>query len=412
MRHIHEWSGRLFFLTALGMAVMVVYDFKISGQLASLLAVWWLLSGRVREHWNYIVKNPLGQAILLYCGWMIISLFWSDYPKAGFGYAKAHWQLLYILIIPLMLSKNQIRLLFRIFIYSLLPAIAIHYFVFYGIINAFWEGYPLYSFLDVTRTHFSILIGIASFGLYLISQEIESSKLSYIHIALSIILFLLLFQHGGRGGQLAIFTSLAAMTGYVLYRKKGILISLLMLMLVPIILLTVGYTFSDKFKNRIDLAKADIDKVIYQNNFGTSVGTRLGSWWIALSIIQEHPLGGVGMASHIPAFNDKLAGEYKAYKDHFPIIRKTHFHNEYIEVTTQLGVVGLTLLLYLFFQTYREGLRRNNGSSVYVLGVVVLFMTNSLTQVVLSRKIEVYPMILLLVFLYFGYRNSTPSNRV
>jgi O-antigen ligase len=95
----------------------------------------------------------------------------------------------------------------------------------------------------------------------------------------------------------------------------------------------------------------------------------------SLAIIREHPFIGVGTGGFPRAYAEKTRGT--------DAILTRNPHNEYLHIATQLGVVGLAALLYLFFQHWRESARLGSPiecrlSRGLLLAMIVACLFNSL----------------------------------
>jgi O-antigen ligase len=77
----------------------------------------------------------------------------------------------------------------------------------------------------------------------------------------------------------------------------------------------------------------------------SSLGLRLEFYRLTLRIIREHPLAGVGTGGFLKAYAEK-ARERGSFEVRNP-------HNEYLLVMAQNGVIGLLLLLYLFWRHWQ-----------------------------------------------------------
>ncbi|MDM7916336.1 MAG: O-antigen ligase family protein [Candidatus Eisenbacteria bacterium] len=73
-------------------------------------------------------------------------------------------------------------------------------------------------------------------------------------------------------------------------------------------------------------------------------GGRITVWKAILKVVAEHPIAGVGFGNLIPA-TGLAAGVFK------------HAHNLYLQVAGEMGIVGLLLLLWLFYSCWRLGSR-------------------------------------------------------
>lgn len=84
-------------------------------------------------------------------------------------------------------------------------------------------------------------------------------------------------------------------------------------------------------------------------------------WSTSLKIIEEHPVLGVGLG----AFH--LA--YTRYDTRNGLFRLEQAHNDYLQVLTDAGIVGLLLGLFFVGALFRMGLHRRESTDVFRLGV-------------------------------------------
>ena len=97
-----------------------------------------------------------------------------------------------------------------------------------------------------------------------------------------------------------------------------------------------------------------------------SVAVRLQIWNSAVSIIRDHPVSGVGLAMF----------SHPDVRDQYPVPAYSpgivpHTHNEYLQITTDMGIPGLLLLLSLYLATARMVIRawRVGDDEIRTLGV-------------------------------------------
>lgn len=87
------------------------------------------------------------------------------------------------------------------------------------------------------------------------------------------------------------------------------------------------------------------EKNINSNKINTSAGLRLEMWRGSQYAIKTHPLFGIGAANH-PIFIKKYIEEGKV---HPGVGKHGHLHNSFVEVISSKGIVGLIILLMLFY---------------------------------------------------------------
>ena len=173
----------------------------------------------------------------------------------------------------------------------------------------------------------------------------------------------LLLMIGGRTGYF-VFFALIVLFMYRHWRWQGLLASGLV---VVGLALAASYT-SDIFRARMGAMVNDLKwpeaKVI------TSGRVRLEFYSNTLGLIMRHPVLGGGTGSFIPEYAE-LAKEKALYPTDNP-------HNEFLLITTQVGLLGLVLLLMLGYRQWRMsyGLRPEYVAAAQ--GLIVTMAVGSL----------------------------------
>jgi O-antigen ligase len=140
-------------------------------------------------------------------------------------------------------------------------------------------------------------------------------------------------------------------SGYALRAYLG----LLAVMIVGALCAVLIYQVSDSARERVDRALQEysawttgdpsLEITPRAGLEQSSIGLRLTFYRETLRIIREHPLAGVGTGGFPKAYAEK-AREKSSFEVRNP-------HNEYLLVMAQNGVVGLLLLLYLFWRHWQ-----------------------------------------------------------
>lgn len=133
----------------------------------------------------------------------------------------------------------------------------------------------------------------------------------------------------------------------------------------------LAYYASPRLHERVDLVMAEYQA--WQPNHGNnnSTGQRLDFYYNTLQIVRQYPVFGVGTGGFPAAFAQQTQG-----KD----VMQTHNpHNEYLMIAVQTGVIGLTLLLYLFYTQWRYApLLDTPFRQDAARGLVLAYLTNSM----------------------------------
>jgi O-antigen ligase len=107
-----------------------------------------------------------------------------------------------------------------------------------------------------------------------------------------------------------------------------------------------AYSFSSRLQDRVDLAVSELSAWKPGVRSNTSVGDRMEFYYNALQISSQYPVAGVGTGGFHAAYEKQVQGK-DLWVVHNP-------HNEYLLITVQTGLIGLSLLLYLFYTLWRN----------------------------------------------------------
>jgi O-antigen ligase len=152
---------------------------------------------------------------------------------------------------------------------------------------------------------------------------------------------------------------------YQYWRWRGLLISGLLVVGVA----TLAYHTSDPFHQRIGQMIGDIT-ADQPSGTVTPGRLRLEFYTNTLSLIARHPWLGGGTGSFIPEYA-RLAQEKHLYPTNNP-------HNEFLLITTQIGLVGLALLVLLGYRQWRLSYALRPEFIASAQGLVVTLAVGSL----------------------------------
>ena len=136
-------------------------------------------------------------------------------------------------------------------------------------------------------------------------------------------------------------------------------------------LAAAAYQVSPRLHERVNLVMSEYQA--WQPNHGknNSTGQRLDFYYNSLQIVRQHPVFGVGTGGFPAAFAQQTQG-----KD---VLQTRNPHNEYLMITVQTGVIGLALLLYLFYTQWRcAPLLNMPFEQDAARGLVLAYLANSL----------------------------------
>ena len=117
-----------------------------------------------------------------------------------------------------------------------------------------------------------------------------------------------------------------------------------------LVIIFTGLMNLEKVNHRVMTAVNNVENYFNEKNINsskinTSAGLRLEMWRASQYAIKTHPLFGIGAANH-SGFIKKYIDEGKV---HAGVGKHGHLHNSFVEVISSKGIVGLIILLMLFY---------------------------------------------------------------
>lgn len=354
-------------------AFTLSFPSEIKRVIAITMIIFWLT-----DKTKYDFKLPKTNIFLffwIFIGYCLLSYFWSDVSlKEAFSYIKRYWYYLPVFIIFKYLKREYFEYVISSFLIGMLISEILSYGNYFGM----WQvglGHPHDPTVFMQHTLYSIFLSITA--IFLIS------KILYEKDRKKMILFILFFTtvtinlliNSGRTGYFTLFITIVIVIITIYKMNLKIIINTL---LGITIILSLAYNLSPNFKNRILAIESDIEKIIYSSDYNTSIGARIGFWFLTKEIIKDNPLFGTGIANNINKKNEyivinNLEIKYELNK------YLVHFHNNYLEIMSQFGIIGLSLFLYLFYLIAKI---KTNDKTIYVLKISTLsiFLLGSLSD--------------------------------
>ena len=336
---------------------------------AILILLLWFFQGGLGDRARRLARHRLTLAVIVFLTVNLASLLWSDHPAAGFEYWRKY---LYLLLIPAIASsvdRTTTRLAALSFFAGSALAVAMMPVVILGDlhIRGTHPGNPA-----VTMSHldFSIVLAFAA-------------TLVVVHLAfgangwrprLGWTALLLVFIGGlvlniGRSGQLAAIVTLIILVPFLLHRRRWWVRTGAAMAIVGI---GLGiYLVVPRFQSRVDAGVDELYRAVAHREIVGNQGKRVAGMLVGLEIIRSHPVVGTGIGSNMPEFRRLLDTEFPELKEAigwFP-----HMHNQYLQVVTELGLLGLASLLGIFVALFGgRYLSPESRSASVALGCVYL----------------------------------------
>lgn len=194
----------------------------------------------------------------------------------------------------------------------------------------------------------------------------------YLRISISIIFFAVLLLFSVRLGILQF--SIIILVYIILNRKKlfhfkNIVILILISILGTVLISSNNYTkdkiFSTLQSFDIDIGKDEVTKIAKDYH---KINFRLKLWPKAIELIEKRPLLGYGVGTE----KELLDKDNQAQKSNS---QQIHAHNQFISITIQLGIFGLSVFLFILVSIFLKAIRYLE----YTL-ILLLMITSMLTD--------------------------------
>jgi O-antigen ligase len=289
--------------------------------------------------------HRLTLAVLLFLALNLLSLFWSEDPGGGFTYWRKY---LYLLLIPAVATSVRpafARAAFVAYIGGTVLAVIMMPIVILGDIHI-RHIHPENPAATMSHLDFSMILAVAC--LLILVHLAHRTAPSRPGTTLWVLLFGLtiggLLLNIGRSGQFAFAATLTVLIPFLLRRRSWI-IRVGVLIAAAAVLITT-YVAVPALHERVGTATVELHDAVVEGRVDTNQGKRVAGIVVGLEMVKTRPVIGTGIGGNMPEFRRLLETTYPQYRDAvswFP-----HFHNQYLQVGTELGMVGFASLLGIF----------------------------------------------------------------
>ncbi len=337
---------------------------------APVVIVLWIVEGGYRYKGDRMLAVGLARAVLLFILLNLVSLLWSEHPETGFFYVSKYRHLLLVPAIATAIRPRFVGPAIAAFLCGIGASLVWSYGIFFGIIH-YGKGYPENAAPTMPHLEFSMFLAFAS--LLILNRIVcrpMDGRLRLAWIGFLVVVWVGLLINFGRSGQFAFFATLLVYLIVKLrtWRRTRLAIASLGVAL----LMLTAFLAVPLFKVRVLAAAEEISEGIIEHRYDTNQGKRIAGMIVASEVFLEHPLIGAGVADNMVEFRRLLSTKYEQLVE--AIYWFPHLHNQYLQVATELGLLGILVLLNIFLQLFR--VRPPDGEMrdlAVILGCVFLF---------------------------------------
>jgi len=366
--------------------------------ITALLFLLWVLDANLKERLHTVFNNKTTQAIVLFFGFSIVSLLWSENKETGFITIITYWYLLPIFIFSTHVKFEELFKIISAFLFGMLISEILSY----GIFFELWtlrHGSPMDPTPFMNHLQYAMFLTFASlllFNRFFFETQLKWRIFYFIYF---LTVTSNLFLNGGRTGHFAFAISIFVV-GFLNIKNK-FLAFFSMLALVSAIFFT-AYHVSPVFKIRFDQAQVETSTISNDaaNQYNGSFGQRLGAWVVGIEIFKDHPILGTGTGSEMDALKEKIANQMPEMK---MVENIAHYHNNYMAYIVSLGIIGLFLYLNIFYQVLKLDIQNKELSNLKYIFITV-FSVASLVEYMFMAQ---FPLALFGLFVGIFISSST-----
>lgn len=391
-----KWSA-----IAIGFSVPI--STALDNVLLFVILISWLIGAGFLQKLTVIKTNPVALAALAFFGLLVAGCFYGQGTTTeALYYLGKYLDVFFIpILICLFKEEKDRRRAIAGFMLAMALTLTLSYIIKTGIFsqNFLLQGTP--DNPHVFKLHITQSIFMAFFA-YLLAMKARYAESPRLRLAFALgaalAAYNVLFMVQGRTGYLV----LAVLLVYFCFDwlgRKGLAVALA----VGLVMGVAGYYGAGTMQKRVKLVATEI--AAWQPGQGslTSSGLRMDYYTNSLTIIRDHPLFGTGTGGFEKAYDEKIRNT--------DMVPSNNPHNQYLLITVQLGVLGLGLLLYLFFTQWRmAGLLPTVLEQKLARGVLLTIISGNLANSLLLDHAEGLFFAWISGVLFAGLRGVRPPN--
>jgi O-antigen ligase len=340
--------------------------------------------------------------MLIFILYIIIASILSDIPiKEIFHNVKKYWYYLPIFIIYKYIKKEYISYAISSFLLGMFVSELISY----GIIFSLWKvrlGTPTNPSMFLHHIQYSIFLSFSSIVLFFNGLNEKDKKIKIIYFLFFTTITTNLFFNVGRTGYITFLAGMIISLGK-LYKLKFKTFIILFLSITAILLLF--YEKSPNFNTRVHQGISDVYELKEKKNYDTSIGARIALWIAAKNIFTTSPILGVGASEHI---HKKDYFARKSTNEEFRFLTKiAHFHNSFLEILLQYGIIGLSLFIYILYLISKIPIIEPK-IKMFKISILVIFILGSFTDRLfyINSTMSLFALICGLIFAQYKFENT------
>ena len=350
------------------LGVTIPTSIAITNLVIGLLALCWIIEGGFKNKFKTIKSSKWMLFVFSLIALYGLGTFWGD------NHLNAEWQfqrLALLLVFPILGTIAITQLTIRRSVMAFLATAFISALASILINNNIIQPLGEYlSFIEVsprnaafiTYNYHNVILALSfTLSLYILIEK--KTKYNYLLMIFIAVYALSIFTERGRAGQ--VIFNLSALF-YIIYYNRTQFLRLLAFIILLFSFQFIVYKTTKVYKNRFDA----VSNIIVNNGEvgrGKLVDIRYVFVTESFNRILEKPILGHGTGSFGKIFIDEVDSGHDFYIHTTP-------HNQYLYVWFELGILGLILLLLIFYHQTKEMLKEKDGIHRVLLPFSFMFL--------------------------------------
>ena len=340
-----------------------------------------VIFGSIRIILEHKYFDKIDKKFMLYGLLIFIFLILSSY------YSSASFESIYItlkkyikfLYIPILFYfiriQNNQKLIIKFFLAGSMIVLLLSYLKYFNIISftniyGFFDMNLFMTLSKATVFQSSIVHGaVFSFIFYLSVYLAKNQKNNWLYLYAFLCFINVIYMNDSRNSYIVAFFLILLIIYFYLNSKKY-MVTTVSLLFIFILLSPISETLTKTLYDTKDDINLLIDK-----NYTSSIGLR-SLWAInGMNNIYEKPLFGIGVGGYENSISNFISKNNINVQENLAVSNNPH--NEFVSISTQLGLFGLMLYTLFLYSLFKEA--RNNflRSGVFVLVFVSSFFNST-----------------------------------
>jgi len=371
---------------------------------STLILLLWLFGPGLRQRIARLARHRLSLAVLTFLALNLLSLLWSNDPAEGLRYVAKYR---YLLLVPV--AATAIRPWYRhlcliAFQIAAAASVLLSLAAFTGLLKI-GDAYPGNPSPTMSHLDYSLILALAA--LLILTRILYQTMAPSRRILWSGIFLLVtggLAINIGRGGHLAFIGGLLVLMVYWARGRSWRLIAGVVAAILSALLLIS--TITPGFRTRVAESRDELRTSLINKRYDGNLGGRVAAIAVSREIFRQHPVFGTGIGGNIPAFRQILDTDLVELKP--AIYWYRHLHNQYLQIATELGLVGLAAFAWIFWELLR-GPFPNRMITAYAVVLATVYLIGFLGEPYFHKQVTLVIFALLAGFIsaeQLEYRQS------